>query len=50
MAGTVTKRGRQLVDVDHLDRTFGQLEASRNAILGKGDLFPDWASEPAEAV
>ncbi len=49
VAGNVVKRGGQLVGVD-LDRTFGRLEASRNEILSKGGLLPDWAAKTAEAV
>jgi cytosine/adenosine deaminase-related metal-dependent hydrolase len=49
VAGKAVKRGGKLVGVD-LDRTFAQLEASRNEILSKGGLLPEWAAEPAEAV
>ncbi len=49
VAGRAVKRGGELVDVD-LDRTFAQLDESRNAILSKGGLLPEWAGEPAEAV
>jgi 5-methylthioadenosine/S-adenosylhomocysteine deaminase len=49
VAGNILKRGGQLVGVD-LERTFGLLDESRNEILGKGGLLPDWAAEPAEAA
>ena len=49
VAGKAVKRGGELVDVD-LDLTFAQLDESRNAILSKGGLLPEWAAEPAEAV
>ena len=43
------KRHGQLVDAD-LERTFQQLDESRNHILGEGGLLPDWAAESAAAV
>jgi hypothetical protein len=46
VAGNAVKRGGQLVDVD-LRKTFDQLDASRNAILGAGGLLPEWAAESA---
>ena len=46
VAGNAVKRGGELVDVD-LRKTFDQLDASRNAILGAGGLLPEWAAESA---
>ena len=48
VAGRAVKRGGELLDVD-LDRTLEQLDESRNAILSKGGLLPEWAAEHAEA-
>jgi hypothetical protein len=49
VAGKAVKRGGKLVGAD-LDSVFGKLDASRNHILGQGELLPDWAAEPAAAV
>jgi 5-methylthioadenosine/S-adenosylhomocysteine deaminase len=49
VAGRAVKRDGKLLDVD-LGRTCAQLDESRNAILGKGGLLPEWAEEPAGAV
>ena len=49
VAGRAVKRNGKLVDAD-LDRVFGQLDESRNHILGEGELLPDWAAEPSAAV
>jgi 5-methylthioadenosine/S-adenosylhomocysteine deaminase len=49
VAGRAVKRNGKLVDVD-LDRIFGKLDESRNHILSRGDLLPDWAAEPVGAV
>src|SRR5690349_20638427 len=49
VAGNAVKRGGKLVAAD-LDSVFGKLDASRNHILGQGELLPDWAAEPAAAV
>ena len=38
-----------LVDVD-LDNVFKKLDESRNHILSRGELLPDWAAEPMAAV
>jgi hypothetical protein len=46
VAGNALKRDGKLVDVD-LRKTFDQLDASRNAILGAGGLLPEWAAESA---
>jgi hypothetical protein len=43
------KRNGELVGAD-LDSVFAKLEASRNHVLGEGELLPDWAAEPAAAV
>jgi 5-methylthioadenosine/S-adenosylhomocysteine deaminase len=49
VAGRALKRHGELVDVD-LRRTLAQLDESRNAILSKGGLLPEWAAEPATAA
>ena len=49
VAGRAVKRGGELLDVD-LERTFARLDESRNAILSKGGLLPEWAAEPAAAA
>ncbi len=49
VAGKAVKRGGKLLDAD-LDSVFAKLDASRNHILGQGELLPDWAAEPAAAV
>jgi cytosine/adenosine deaminase-related metal-dependent hydrolase len=48
VAGRAVKRHGKLVDVD-LGAVFGQLEESRNHILSRGELLPDWASESVAA-
>src|SRR3990170_3804172 len=49
VAGRAVKRNGQLVDVD-LNKTFQQLDESRNHILGEGGLLPEWAAESATAI
>jgi 5-methylthioadenosine/S-adenosylhomocysteine deaminase len=49
VAGRAVKRHGQLVDVD-LDNVFKKLDESRNHILSRGELLPDWAAEPMAAV
>ena len=49
VAGNAVKRHGKLVGAD-LDKTFQQLDASRNHILGEGELLPDWAAESAAAI
>jgi len=49
VAGRAVKRNGQLVDVD-LDNVFKKLDESRNHILSRGELLPDWAAEPTAAV
>ena len=48
VAGRAVKRNGKLVDVD-LGAVFGKLEESRNHILSRGELLPDWASESVAA-
>jgi 5-methylthioadenosine/S-adenosylhomocysteine deaminase len=48
VAGRAVKRGGQLVGVD-LPRVFGLLEQSRDHLLGKAGMLPDWAAAPAAA-
>jgi 5-methylthioadenosine/S-adenosylhomocysteine deaminase len=43
VAGKVVKRGGQLVGVD-LDRGFGLVAESRDYLLGKAGVLPDWLS------
>jgi cytosine/adenosine deaminase-related metal-dependent hydrolase len=49
VAGRALKRNGRLVDVN-LDDVVRKLEESRNHILSRGELLPDWASEPLAAV
>src|SRR6266542_1646461 len=49
VAGRAVKRSGELVDVD-LDDIFRRLDESRNHILSRGELLPEWASEPVAAV
>jgi cytosine/adenosine deaminase-related metal-dependent hydrolase len=49
VAGRAVKRDGQLVDVD-LEKIFRKLDESRNHILSRGELLPDWAAEPMAAV
>jgi 5-methylthioadenosine/S-adenosylhomocysteine deaminase len=49
VAGNPVKRHGKLVGAD-LEKTFRQLEESRNHILGQGELLPEWAAAPAAAV
>jgi cytosine/adenosine deaminase-related metal-dependent hydrolase len=49
VAGRPRKLHGQLVDVE-LETVFRKLEESRNHILSRGGLLPDWASEPMAAV
>jgi cytosine/adenosine deaminase-related metal-dependent hydrolase len=46
VAGRAVKRNGELVGAD-LKQVFGKLDASRNHILGEGELLPDWAAESA---
>jgi cytosine/adenosine deaminase-related metal-dependent hydrolase len=48
VAGRAVKRHGKLVDVD-LGAVIGKLEESRNHILSRGELLPDWASESVAA-
>ena len=43
------KRNGQLVDTD-LEGVFRKLEESRNHILSRGELLPDWAAAPVAAA
>jgi 5-methylthioadenosine/S-adenosylhomocysteine deaminase len=45
VAGRAVKRNGRLVDVD-LDSVLRKLDESRNHILSRGELLPDWASQP----
>jgi 5-methylthioadenosine/S-adenosylhomocysteine deaminase len=49
VAGRAVKRHGTLVGAD-LDKTFRKLDESRNHILSRGELLPDWAAEPMAAV
>jgi 5-methylthioadenosine/S-adenosylhomocysteine deaminase len=49
VAGNAVKRHGQLVGAD-LEKTFGQLDESRNHILGEGELLPEWAAGSVAAV
>jgi len=49
VAGRAVKRNGQLVDAN-LENVFQKLDESRNHILSRGELLPDWASEPMAAV
>src|SRR5256714_180745 len=49
VAGRAVKRHGRLVEAD-LDSVFRKLEESRNHILSRGELLPDWASQPMAAV
>jgi cytosine/adenosine deaminase-related metal-dependent hydrolase len=49
VAGRAVKRNGRLVDVD-VDRVVQKLEESRNHILSRGGLLPEWAAEPMAAV
>ena len=49
VAGNAVKRHGQLVGAD-LEKTFRQLDESRNHILGEGELLPDWAAASTAAV
>ena len=48
VAGRAVKRNGELVGHD-LDSVYRKLDESRNAILSKGGLLPDWAAEPVAA-
>jgi 5-methylthioadenosine/S-adenosylhomocysteine deaminase len=48
VAGRAVKRGGQLVDTD-LNSVVAKLEASRNHILSRGGLLPEWAAPEATA-
>jgi len=48
VAGRAVKRNGALVDVD-VKSVVQKLEESRNHILSKGGLLPDWAAEPVAA-
>ena len=49
VAGRAVKRNGELVDTD-LKSVFRKLEESRNHILSRGELLPEWASEGMAAV
>jgi cytosine/adenosine deaminase-related metal-dependent hydrolase len=49
VGGRAVKRNGELVGVD-LGNVFQKLDESRNHILSRGELLPDWASEPMAAV
>ena len=49
VAGRAVKRNGELVDAD-LNDVFRKLDESRNHILSRGELLPDWASQPMAAV
>src|SRR5436309_431428 len=49
VAGRAVKRNGELVDAD-LNDVFRRLDQSRNHILSRGELLPDWASQPMAAV
>ena len=49
VAGRAVKRHGELVDAD-LKAVFSKLEESRNHILSRGELLPEWAAEPMAAV
>jgi cytosine/adenosine deaminase-related metal-dependent hydrolase len=49
VAGRAVKRNGELVGAD-LDDVFRRLDESRNHILSRGELLPDWASEPVAAA
>jgi cytosine/adenosine deaminase-related metal-dependent hydrolase len=49
VAGQAVKRGGVLVGAN-LDETFRKLDEARNHILSRGELLPDWASEPVAAA
>jgi cytosine/adenosine deaminase-related metal-dependent hydrolase len=49
VAGRAVKRNGELVDAN-LDDIFRRLDESRNHILSRGELLPDWASEPVAAA
>jgi 5-methylthioadenosine/S-adenosylhomocysteine deaminase len=49
VAGRAIKRNGQLVD-HNLQNVFQKLDESRNYILSRGELLPEWASEPMAAV
>jgi 5-methylthioadenosine/S-adenosylhomocysteine deaminase len=49
VAGRAVKRDGELVGAN-LDDIFRRLDESRNHILSRGELLPEWASEPVAAV
>jgi 5-methylthioadenosine/S-adenosylhomocysteine deaminase len=49
VAGRAVKRDGKLLEGD-LDGVFRRLEESRNHILSRGELLPDWAAAPVAAV
>ena len=49
VAGRAVKRGGELVDVD-LNRVFSLLETSRDYLLEKGGMTPDWLAAPVTAA
>src|SRR3990170_2641619 len=49
VAGRAVKRNGRLVDAD-LVKTFQKLDESRNHILSRGGLLPEWAAESAAAI
>src|SRR5262249_35496841 len=48
VAGKAVKRDGKLVGHD-LTSVFAKLEESRNYILSRGELLPDWCAEPVTA-
>jgi cytosine/adenosine deaminase-related metal-dependent hydrolase len=49
VAGRAVKRSGELVNVE-VDDVLRKLDESRNHILSRGELLPDWASEPVAAA
>jgi cytosine/adenosine deaminase-related metal-dependent hydrolase len=49
VAGHAVKRNGELVGTN-LDDIFRRLDESRNHILSRGELLPEWASEPVAAA
>jgi cytosine/adenosine deaminase-related metal-dependent hydrolase len=49
VAGRALKRHGELLNVD-LDDVFRKLDESRNHILSRGELLPNWAAEPVAAA
>src|SRR5436190_3039789 len=49
VAGQALKRNGQLIEAD-LENVFQKLDESRNHILSRGELLPEWAAKPMAAV